>query len=217
CQQCTTAKVAKHCWYPQARLLCCRCLNSGMACKNLVGDTARDAQRRACVVRRREKKAGVPTARAMRTPANNKEGPAAGPSTEIPAALPTLGVEDEEEEVLGVGILGEPELEEEDDNALVAPEVAEGNGRSESATSVWRPTDKPATEFERVTRRVGELRELEAGMADYAAACERECADLRFVLLRLQTMLGEARRQQGVLVEARWEAEEALWGILAFE
>ncbi|KAG6839399.1 hypothetical protein C0991_002938 [Blastosporella zonata] len=25
CQQCTTAKVAEHCWYPQARLPCCRC------------------------------------------------------------------------------------------------------------------------------------------------------------------------------------------------
>ncbi|KAG6863003.1 hypothetical protein C0991_008883 [Blastosporella zonata] len=178
---------------------------------------ARDAQCRACVVRRREKKARVPTARAARAPANDEEGPAAGPSNKIPAALPTLGAEDEEEEVLGVGILGEPKLEEEDDGAPVAPEVAEGDGRSESTTLVWQPTDKPATEFESVTRRVGELRELEAGMADYAAACKRECADLRFVLLRLQTMLGEARRQQGVLVEARQEAEEALWGILAFE
>ncbi|KAG6850222.1 hypothetical protein C0991_010561 [Blastosporella zonata] len=27
CQQCTTAKVAERCWYPQARLPCCRCLN----------------------------------------------------------------------------------------------------------------------------------------------------------------------------------------------
>ncbi|KAG6863030.1 hypothetical protein C0991_008651, partial [Blastosporella zonata] len=115
CQECTTAKVAEHCWYPQARLPCCRCLNSGIACKNLAGDTARDAQRRACVVRRREKKAGVPAARAARAPANGEEGPAAGPLNTTPTALPTLGAEDEEEEILGAGISGEPKLEEEDD------------------------------------------------------------------------------------------------------
>ncbi|KAG6838586.1 hypothetical protein C0991_010411, partial [Blastosporella zonata] len=216
CQQCTTAKVADHCWYPQVRLPCCRCLNSGIACRNSAGDTTHDAQHRARVVRKREKRAAVPAARVMHAPADDEGVPAAGPSKEIPAAPPTLGTEDEGEEVLGVGISGEPVLEE-DDGAPVAPEVAEGSGESESAKSVWRPTDEPATEFERVTRRVGELRELEAGMADYAAACERECADLRFALLRSQTMLGEARRQQEVLVEARREAEEALWGISAFE
>ncbi|KAG6862887.1 hypothetical protein C0991_009644 [Blastosporella zonata] len=184
---------------------------------NSAGDTARDAQRWARVVRKREKRAAAPATRAARTGGNDKEGPVAGPSKEIPVAPPTLGAEDEGEEVSGVGILGEPVLEEEDDGAPVAPEVAEGSGESESAKSVWRLTDEPATEFKRVTRRVGELRELEAGMADYAAACEQECADLRFALLRSQTMLGEARRQQEVLVEARREAEEALWGILAFK
>ncbi|KAG6839222.1 hypothetical protein C0991_004728, partial [Blastosporella zonata] len=130
CQQCTTAQVAERCWYLQARLPCCRCLNSGIACKNLVGDTTRNAQRQAHVVRRREKNAGVLAARATRAPANNEEGPAAGPSNKIPAALPALGAEDEEEEILGAGILGEPELEEGDDSAPVAPEVAEGDGRS---------------------------------------------------------------------------------------
>ncbi|KAG6838868.1 hypothetical protein C0991_007797, partial [Blastosporella zonata] len=114
-----------------------------------------------------------------------------------PAALPTLGAEDDEvREIPGVpdlgegndeeGILGGPKLEEERDNgAPPAPEGAEGDGESESAKLVWRLADKPATEFERVTRRVGELRELEAGMADYAASCERELAALRFELLRL--------------------------------
>ncbi|KAG6838960.1 hypothetical protein C0991_007006 [Blastosporella zonata] len=72
-------------------------------------------------------------------------------------------------------------------------------------------------EFEQVTRRVGELRELEAGMADYAATCERESAAMRFELLRLQTTLGKTRQLQGALIEARREAEEALWEILAFE
>ncbi|KAG6838297.1 hypothetical protein C0991_000390, partial [Blastosporella zonata] len=116
------------------------------------------------------------------------------------------------------GISGGPELEEErDDGAPVAPEGAEGDGELESTKSAWRPTDKPATEFERVTRRVGELRELEAGMADYAASCERELAALRFELLRLQTTLGETHQLQGVLIEVRREAEEALWDISAFE
>ncbi|KAG6862755.1 hypothetical protein C0991_010346 [Blastosporella zonata] len=107
--------------------------------------------------------------------------------------------------------------EERDDGASVAPEVVEVDGASESARSVWRPADEPATEFERVTRRVGELRELEAGMADYAATCEQELAAMRFELLRLQTTLGETRRLQGALIEARREAEEALWDISAFE
>ncbi|KAG6838294.1 hypothetical protein C0991_000418 [Blastosporella zonata] len=134
------------------------------------------------------------------------------------AALPTLGAEDDEGEVSGEGILGVPKLEEErDDGALVAPGGAEGDGESESAKSVWRPADEPATEFVWVTRRVGELRELEASMADYAATCKRESAALQFELLRLQTTLGETRRLQGVLVEARREAEEALWNISAFE
>ncbi|KAG6858258.1 hypothetical protein C0991_003176, partial [Blastosporella zonata] len=66
CQQCTTAKVAERCWYPQARLPCCRCLNSGVACRNSAGDTARDAQRRARVVRKREKRAAAPATRATR-------------------------------------------------------------------------------------------------------------------------------------------------------
>ncbi|KAG6863235.1 hypothetical protein C0991_007285 [Blastosporella zonata] len=163
CQQCTTAKVAERCWYPQAQLPCWRCLNSGIACKNSAGDTARDAQR--------------------------------GSNT-TPAVLPTVGAVDEEEDVSGTGILGEPELEEEDIGAPVAPD--------------WSP-------FEQVTRRVGELKELEAGMADYAATCKRESAALRFELLRLQTTLGETRRLQGALIEARREAEVALWEILAFE
>ncbi|KAG6850887.1 hypothetical protein C0991_009953, partial [Blastosporella zonata] len=209
CQQCTTAKVAERCWYPQARLPCCRCLNSGIACRNSAGDTARDAQQRARVVRKREKRAVAPATRAARAVGNNEEGPEAGP---MQTALAS-GAEDNEGGVLGEGILGVPKLDEGDDGALVAPEGAERDGESESAKSVWRPADEPATEFERVTQRVGELRELEAGMADYAAACERECADLRFTLLRSLTMLG----QQGVLVEVRREAEEALWGILAFE
>ncbi|KAG6851706.1 hypothetical protein C0991_006878 [Blastosporella zonata] len=218
CQQCTTAKVAEHCWYPQARLPCCRCLNSGVTCRNSAGDTARDAQRRARVVRKREKRAAAPATRATRAvDDDDKEGPTAGPSQTTPAALPTLGAEDDEGEILGEGISGVPDLEERDDGAPVTPEGAEGDGASESAKSVWRPADEPATEFEWVTRRVGELRELEAGMADYAATCKRELAALRFELLRLQTTLGETRRLQGALVEARREAEEALWEILAFE
>ncbi|KAG6851522.1 hypothetical protein C0991_008460, partial [Blastosporella zonata] len=100
---------------------------------------------------------------------------------------------------------------------LKQPEGVAGDGASESTKSVWRPADEPMTEFVRVTRRVGELRELEASMADYAATCKRESAALRFELLRLQTMLGETRRLQETLVEARREAEEALWNILAFE
>ncbi|KAG6852009.1 hypothetical protein C0991_004173, partial [Blastosporella zonata] len=217
CQQCTTAKVAERCWYPQARLPCCHCLNSGIACKNSAGDTARNAQRRARVVRKRAKRTAAPVTRAARASDNDEEGPAAGPLHMTPA-LPTLGTEDDEGGVLAVGILGGPKLEEErDDGALVAPEGAEGDGESESAKSVWRLTDAPTTEFKRVTWRVGELRELEAGMADYAATCERESAALRFELLRLQTTLGETRRLQEVLVEARREAEEALWEISAFE
>ncbi|KAG6862771.1 hypothetical protein C0991_010265, partial [Blastosporella zonata] len=173
CQQCTTAKVAERCWYPQARLPCCRCLNSGVACRNSTGDTACDAQRRARVVRKREKRAAAPATRTARAGGNDEEGPVAGPSKEIPAAPPTLGAEDEGEEVSGAGISGVPELEEErDDSAPVAPEGAEGDGASEPTKSVWRPVDEPATEFKRVTRRVGELRELEAGMANYAVTCE---------------------------------------------
>ncbi|KAG6863517.1 hypothetical protein C0991_005336 [Blastosporella zonata] len=217
CQQCTTAKVAECCWYPQARLPCCRCLNSGIACKNSAGDMARNAQHWARVVRRREKKAGVLAARAARAPANDKEGPAAGPLNMTPAALPTLGAADKEEEVSGTGISGEPKLEEEDVSAPVAPEGAEGDRRLESVRSVWWPADEPASEFKRVTRRVGELRELEAGMADYAATCEWESAALHFKLLHLQTTLGETQRLQGALIEARQEAEEALWEISAFE
>ncbi|KAG6851436.1 hypothetical protein C0991_009181, partial [Blastosporella zonata] len=206
CQQCTTAKVAERCWYPQARLPCCRCLNSGIACRNLAGDTARDAQRRARVVRKR---AAPPATRAARAVEDKEE--------EV-LRVPNLGKGDDEERILGEGISGGPKLEEErDDGAPVAPEVAEGGRDSESAKSVWRPADEPTTEFARVTRRVGELRELEAGMADYAATCERELAALRFELLHLQTTLGKTRRLQGALVEARWEAEEALWDILAFE
>ncbi|KAG6849611.1 hypothetical protein C0991_011280, partial [Blastosporella zonata] len=161
--------------------------------------------------------AAVPVTRAARASGDNEEGPVAGPSHMTPA-LPTLGAEDDEGEVSGEGILGVPELEEErDDGAPVAPEVAEGCRDSGSAKSVWRPADELATEFAWVTRRVGELRELEAGMANYAATCKRELAALRFELLRLQTMLGETRRLQGTLVEARREAEEALWEISAFE
>ncbi|KAG6838478.1 hypothetical protein C0991_011283, partial [Blastosporella zonata] len=197
---CTTAKVAERCWYLQARLPCCRCLNSGIACKNLAGDTTRDAQRRVRVVRKRAKRAAAPVTRAARAVDDEAE--------EIPG-VPDLGKGDDKE-----GILGGPKLEEErDDGAPVAPEVAEGDGDSESARSVWRPV----TEFEQVTRRVGELRELEAGMANYAASCERELAALRFELLRLQTTLGETRRLQGALIEARREAEEALWEVPAFE
>ncbi|KAG6838681.1 hypothetical protein C0991_009629, partial [Blastosporella zonata] len=204
CQQCTTAKVAERCWYPQARLPCCRCLNSGVACRNLTGDTARDAQRRARVVRKREKRAAAPATRATRA--------VDGEAEEIPG-MPDLGEGNDEE-----GILGGPKLEEErDDGAPVAPERAEGDGESKSAKSVWRPADEPVTEFKRVTRRVGELRELEAGMANYAASCEQELAALRFELLRLQTMLGETQRLQGALIEARREAEEALWEVPAFE
>ncbi|KAG6852165.1 hypothetical protein C0991_002523 [Blastosporella zonata] len=164
CQKCTTAKVAKRCWYPQARLPCCRCLNSGIACRNLAGDMARNAQRRACVVRKREKRTAAPATRAARASDNNEEGPVAGP-LHMTLVLPTLGAEDEEE-VLGVGISGGPKLEERDDGAPVAPEGVAGSGESESARLVWRPTDELATEFKRVTRRVGELRELEARMAN---------------------------------------------------
>ncbi|KAG6863671.1 hypothetical protein C0991_004186 [Blastosporella zonata] len=218
CQQCTTAKVAERCWYPQARLPCCHCLNSGIACRNLAGDTARNAQRRARVVRKRAKRAAAPATRAARAGDDNEEGPVTGPLQTTPVALPTLGAEDEEGEILGEGISGVPELEEErDDGAPAAPEVAERGRDSESTRSVWRLADKPVTEFERVTRRVGELRELEAGMANYAASCERELAALRFELLRLQTTLGETRRLQGALIEARREAEEALWEVPAFE
>ncbi|KAG6863253.1 hypothetical protein C0991_007175 [Blastosporella zonata] len=157
CQQCTTTKVADHCWYPQAR-----------------------------VVRKREKRAAAPATWAARASDDDEEGPVVGPSNTTPA-LPTLGAEDNEEEILGEGILRVPKLD--------------GGGMM----------------FERVTRRVGESRELEAGMADYAAACEQEYAVLRFELLQLQTVLGKTRRLQGTLVEARREAEEALWEILAFD
>ncbi|KAG6862813.1 hypothetical protein C0991_010082, partial [Blastosporella zonata] len=209
CQQCTTAKVAERCWYPQARLPCCRCLNSGIACRNSAGDTARDAQRRARVVRKREKRAAAPVTRATR---------AVDDEAEESPGVPDLGEGDDEGEILGEGISGVPDLEEErDDGAPVAPEVAEGDRQSESARSVWRPADEPMTEFAWVTRRVGELRELEAGMANYAATCERELAALRFELLHLQTTLGKTRQLQEMLVAARREAEEALWDILAFE
>ncbi|KAG6851528.1 hypothetical protein C0991_008384, partial [Blastosporella zonata] len=209
CQQCTTAKVADHCWYPQARLPCCRCLNSGIACKNSAGDMARDAQRRARVLWKREKRAAAPATRAARAVDGN--------DAEV-LTVPNLGEGDDEERILGGGILGGPELEEEeDDGAPVAPEVAEGGKESESAKSVWRPADKPAMEFEWVTRRVGELRELEAGMANYAATCKQELAALRLELLRLQTTLGKTRRLQGALIEVRREAEEALWEVSAFE
>ncbi|KAG6848899.1 hypothetical protein C0991_012358, partial [Blastosporella zonata] len=225
CQQCTTAKVAERCWYPQARLPCCRCLNSGVACRNLAGDTARDAQRWVRVVRQRAKRTAAPATRAARVVDDEAEEISGVPdsgeerddgegiSGEGILGVPDLGERSDEE-----GISGGPELEEErDDGAPVTPEGAEGDGESESAKSVWRPTDKPATEFEQVTRRVGELRELEAGMADYAASCERELAALCFELLRLQTTLGETRQLQGALIEARREAEEALWEVSAFE
>ncbi|KAG6838123.1 hypothetical protein C0991_001705, partial [Blastosporella zonata] len=192
---------------------------------NSAGDTARDAQRRARVVRKEAKRTAAPATRAARVVDDEAE--------ESPG-VPDLGEGDDDEGVLGEGISGVPELEEarndkegvsgvpdleeeRDDGAPVAPEVAEGDGQSESARSVWRPADEPATEFEWVTRRVGELRELEVGMADYAATCERELAARRFELLRLQTTLGETRRLQGMLVAARREAEEALWDISAFE
>ncbi|KAG6862987.1 hypothetical protein C0991_008991 [Blastosporella zonata] len=146
CQQCTTAKVAKRCWYPQARLPCCRCLNSGVACRNSVGDTTRDAQRRVHVVRKRAKRAACAVD-------DDEEGPAAGPLQMTPVVLPTLGAEDNEGEVSGEGVSGVPQLEEERDNgAPVAPEGAEGDGESESAKSVWRPADEPATEFKWVTQ-----------------------------------------------------------------
>ncbi|KAG6839095.1 hypothetical protein C0991_005853 [Blastosporella zonata] len=154
CQQCTTAKVAERCWYPQAHLPCCRCLNSGIACRNSAGDTARVAQRQARVVRKREKRAAAPATQAARTVDDNEEGPAAGPSQTTPAALPTLSAEDDEREVSSEGILGVPGLDKGDDGAPVAPEVAEGDGESESAGSVWQPADEPMTEFARVTRRV---------------------------------------------------------------
>ncbi|KAG6859488.1 hypothetical protein C0991_000609, partial [Blastosporella zonata] len=199
CQQCTTAKVAERCWYPQARLPCCRCLNSGIACKNSAGDTARDAQRRARVVRKKAKRMAAPATRATRVVDDEAEESPGVPDSgeerddgEGISGAGILGVPDLGERSDNEGISGGPELEEErDDGALVAPEVAEGDGESESARSVWRPADEPATEFERVTRRVGELRELEAGMADYAATCKRELAAMRFELLRLQTTLGE--------------------------
>ncbi|KAG6839339.1 hypothetical protein C0991_003459 [Blastosporella zonata] len=183
---------------------------------NSAGDTARDAQRWARVVRKREKRAAALVTQVARASDDDKEGPAARPSNTTPAALPTLGAEDKEE-ISGEGILGVPKLDEGDDGAPVAPEVAEGDGESESAKLVWRPVDEPATEFERVTRCVGEFRELEARMADYAATCEREYAALQFELLQMQGILGETCRLQGTLVEARWEVEEVLWEILAFE
>ncbi|KAG6838058.1 hypothetical protein C0991_002252, partial [Blastosporella zonata] len=130
---------------------------------------------------------------------------------------PALGAEDNEGAVSGEGISGVPELDKGDDGAPVAPEGAERDGESESAKLVWRLTDEPVTEFTRMTRRVGELRELEASMADYAATCKRESAALRSELLRLQTTLGETRQLQGTLIEARQEVEEALWEISAFE
>ncbi|KAG6838465.1 hypothetical protein C0991_011458, partial [Blastosporella zonata] len=177
----------------------------------------------------RAKRTAAPATWATRAVDDDEEGPAAGPLQTTPAALPTLGTEDDEaREILGVpnlgegndeeGISGGPELEEErDDGALAAPEGAEGDGESKSAKLVWQPADKPVTEFEWVTRRVGELRELEAGMANYVTSCEWELAALRFELLRLQTMLGETRQLQGALIEARREVEEALWEVSAFE
>ncbi|KAG6863497.1 hypothetical protein C0991_005396 [Blastosporella zonata] len=53
--------------------------------------------------------------------------------------------EDNMEEVLGEGTLGVPKLDKGDDSAPVAPEGVEGDRASESAKSVWRPTDKPPT------------------------------------------------------------------------
>ncbi|KAG6838935.1 hypothetical protein C0991_007182, partial [Blastosporella zonata] len=102
CQQCTTAKVAECCWYPQARLLCCRCLNSSIACKNSAGDTTRDTQRRARVLRKRAKRTAEPATRAARAVDNDEE--------EV-SRVPDLGEGDNEE-----GILGEPKLEEDGDN-----------------------------------------------------------------------------------------------------
>ncbi|KAG6849986.1 hypothetical protein C0991_010849, partial [Blastosporella zonata] len=167
---------------------------------NLAGDTARNAQRRARVVRKRTKRTAASVTRVTRAVDDDEEGPAAGPSQTTLVALPTLGAEDDEGEILGEGILGVPELEEErDDGAPVAPEGAEGDGESESANSVWWPAEKPVTEFKRVTR------------------CERELAALHFELLRLQTTLGETWQLQGALIEARREAEEALWEVSAFE
>ncbi|KAG6838573.1 hypothetical protein C0991_010485, partial [Blastosporella zonata] len=85
-----------------------------IACKNSAGDTARDAQRRARVVRKREKRA------AARVVDDEAE--------EIPG-VPDLGKGTDEEE-----ISGEPDLaEERDDGAPVAPEVVEVDGVSESA------------------------------------------------------------------------------------
>ncbi|KAG6863977.1 hypothetical protein C0991_001430 [Blastosporella zonata] len=221
CQQCTTAKVADHCWYLQVQLPCCHCLNSGIACKNLARETARDAQRWARVVRKRTKRAAAPMTWVARTSDDDEEGPAVGPSNTT-LVLPTLGAEDNEGEVLGVevlagGISGGPKLEERDDGVPVTLEVAKGDGELESTKLVWQPADEPATEFAQVTRCVGELRELEASMADYTTTCKQEYAALRFKLLRMQTVLGKMRKLQGMLVEARQEAEEALWEILAFK
>ncbi|KAG6838932.1 hypothetical protein C0991_007193, partial [Blastosporella zonata] len=141
CQQCTTAKVAERCWYPQARLPCCRCLNSGVTCRNSAGDTARNAQQRARVVRKREKRAAAPATRAARA--------VDGDEAEV-LRVPDLGEGDNEERISGEGISGGPNPEEErDDGAPVAPEVAEGGRDSESAKSLWQPADEPATEFER--------------------------------------------------------------------
>ncbi|KAG6848558.1 hypothetical protein C0991_000428, partial [Blastosporella zonata] len=204
---------------------------------NSAGDTARDAQRRARVVRKKAKRTAAPVTRAACVVDNEaEESPGVpdlgkgdddeGISSEGISGVPELEEARNDEGILGGpeleegndgGISGGPELEEGNDGTPVAPEVAEGDRESESARSVWRPADEPATEFEMVTRRVGELRELEAGMADYAATCERELAAMRFELLRLQTTLGETRRLQGALIEARREAEEALWEISAFE
>ncbi|KAG6858554.1 hypothetical protein C0991_002512, partial [Blastosporella zonata] len=127
CQQCTTAKVADHCWYPQARLPCCRCLNSSIACKNSAGDTARDAQWRARVVRKRAKRAAAPVTRAVRVVDDEAE--------EIPG-VPDLGEGTDEEEISGEGILGVPELEEGngEEGILRGPDLAEerddGAGRA---------------------------------------------------------------------------------------
>ncbi|KAG6863309.1 hypothetical protein C0991_006819, partial [Blastosporella zonata] len=184
---------------------------------NSASDTACNAQRQAHVVRKREGRAPAPATWVARASDDNKEGPAVGPSNMTTMALPTLGAGDDKEEVSGVGILGGPKLEERDDGTRVAPEVVEGDGESELAKSVWWPADEPATKFERVTRRVGKMREMEAAMADYAAVCERKYAALQFKLLQMQTVLGETRRLHGTLVEARQEAEEALWEISAFE
>ncbi|KAG6838714.1 hypothetical protein C0991_008935, partial [Blastosporella zonata] len=95
--------------------------------------TVRDAQWRAHVVQKREKRAAVPATQAARAVDDDKEGPTAGPLQTTPAALPTLGTEDDEGEVLGEGILGVPRLDEGDDGAPAAPEGVEGDERSESA------------------------------------------------------------------------------------